>query len=1002
MYGPPFEDAGVRSKARIPIIAQRRPCVWINIVGKDSIWPVRTVSIGDLETRAAKLLNQPIINTAAKTSGSLELIGDANDLLAELQERSSGSMCDLRCAAASLAQKAKSCLETKAIDKSPSSWKPDRAEEDREINKELTRTKNRESQRRRLIKKAADLGATQARRLLQGDGVLLCDYQQYVDDLSSALDQFIKTYSESDTTKATDKRSPSPERADVEFRDLFDFQTRVALLKSLLPDGNLATSLSGKALARLENDIQIFWFIRAQAESPVNGKLADANSSSPLIIAQRSQCARHLLALWRHRQKLETLMKSSRSKVSTSLDRKQAIAESQFDDGRANALSLVMDAVYSQHIALLDLIEHLSNPGPQGPHGSSQSDDEPDTAQLWQACRTQSLALDHSLNCLENLQQQRRIELKMPLPGSKGEPPDERALATDIVDLRRTLTGVTRTLIELKGDYNKASKGDDAELWFRARVAQLEKQANDSGALIPAVIDIDREYDDIAREATGKEDPMTRRDDSAREGSGSEDATANREKIIVAFTELVPLTYSGVMIVWMCLAASLIYRVLQTNTGVQLDQRGSFDAFCMTAGGRSRFLIILIALALVYGTTLAVARPLLIVALHCFTSLWSPSVLWTGFGGTLFCMILFFSFVALASGWLVYKRCRLELMVAGASIGVRRAVCASMVLGWLIMFIGPPLICLAFPQSIHQEMLTANRTLHLGNGVSPVLTILFLGGLLLLWCLFRLDFVATCQRLPAPSQGLKARADLVWPDEAARQSPWVRTVRHALRQFDELCWVERHSPVIPFPEPAVAAVNQRAGVGKLLAGVVQMPVIPIAVIMAVGLAVVAAGSSFGFPVRHFRGRFTPTPEGPLFDTCVVLALLLYLTIYLLMFFRLALIWWKLRDLLVALDSLPWGASLARMPAKVSSLFGRFMGLKSHPRSSGDAPDPTDVIELRYAQAVAVGLTVNEKLCDQELATPVTRHLATINRVAPNGNALIQTIEPPRTWGDISE
>jgi hypothetical protein len=314
-----------------------------------------------------------------------------------------------------------------------------------------------------------------------------------------------------------------------------------------------------------------------------------------------------------------------------------------------------------------------------------------------------------------------------------------------------------------------------------------------------------------------------------------------------------------------------------------------------------------------------------------------------------------------------------------------------MALGWLVVFIVPALICLAYPQSIDQEMLTANRTLHLGNGVSPVLTILFLGGLLVLWCLFRLEFAAACQQLPSPSQRLMARADLVWPDENTRRSPWVRTVRHALRQFDELCWVERHSPVIPFREPAAAATNQWLGIRRLLFGIFQMPVIPIAVVMTLCLAVVVAGASFGFPVRHLRGRFTPTPEGPLFDTCVVLALLLYLTIYLLMFFRLALIWWKLRDLLITLNSLPWDASLARMPAKVSGLFGRFMGSKSHSRSSGDTADSTEVIESQYAQAVAGGLTANGEPGEEELATPVTRHLATLNRARPNWDTLIDTL-----------
>ncbi len=982
VYGPPFEDAGVDSKTTTRKFAKRRPCVWINVVGKDSIWPVRTVSIKDLEMRAAQVFKPVSAKyfADASSTGARAINADVTTLRNGFEKRGLATLDRLERAAAELARKGMISLAPAKEDKSTVSSNPglEKAEEESVFNTLFPEPlEDQESQLPWLItKKATDLGSKRASTLLRNGDKPASDLTQYVKELRTAFRDFARCSTGSDR-HVNGANDLSRDRVNAELFALFHFQIRLAALKSLFPDGNVNTSTAGNALSRLENDAQIFWMICAvvgKAEKNVPVAVTDLET---FIAEQRRLTAGHLRELWQLTEDLEATAPSSSADAPTRSDDKQVVGNSPPIDSWAHAHVAVMDAIYSQHIALINLVRYRVDKKDDSSSRSSNksistsraSDEQANLAKLGQEWRTDSLALDGAINWLENLERSRIQRTR-----DGGQRSDEDETRSHVISsLRHDFVSVTSKLLDIKWALANKGERDDKDLWYRVRVAQLQKQADESKALIPAVLDVARQIEDIVVTAPA---------------SGT---AAQRERVIVAFTELVPLIYCGVMVAWMCLAGSLIYRVLQTNTSVRPDQRRSFDAFAITAGGRRRFFVILTALALAYVTTLAVARPLLIVALHCFKSLWSPSILVTGFGGTLFCMILFFGFVALSSGWLVYKRSRLELKVAGASIGVRRAVCGSMVLGWLIVFIVPPFICLAFPQSIHQEMLTSNRALHLGNGVSPVLTTLLLGGLLLLWCLFGLDYGATCQQLPAPSQRLKARADLVWPDEDTRQSPWVRTVRHVLRQFDELCWVERHSSVIPFPEPAVAPVNQKTGIGKLLAGIVQMPVIPIVVVLAVSLAVVVVGSSFGFPVKHFRGRFTPTPEGPLFDTCIVLALLLYLTIYLLMFFRLALIWWKLRDLLITLDSLPWGASLARMPAKVSGLFGRFMGFKSHSSASSDAPDPTDVIERQYAQAVARALTANGELGEEELATSVTRHLATFDRPRPNRDALIQTL-----------
>ena len=50
VYGPPFADVGVvGEEAR-----HSRPCVWINLVGKDDTWPLRTLSLEQLREQGRK------------------------------------------------------------------------------------------------------------------------------------------------------------------------------------------------------------------------------------------------------------------------------------------------------------------------------------------------------------------------------------------------------------------------------------------------------------------------------------------------------------------------------------------------------------------------------------------------------------------------------------------------------------------------------------------------------------------------------------------------------------------------------------------------------------------------------------------------------------------------------------------------------------------------------------------------------------------------------------
>ena len=501
---------------------------------------------------------------------------------------------------------------------------------------------NRDSQPSWLItKKATDLGSRRARTLLRNGDTPAINFKQYVDELRDAFREFVSCCIGSDR-QVNDGNVPCVDRVKAELFALFHFQTRLASLKILFPDGSVASSAAGNALSRLENDAQIFWIICAVTGKDGKDERAAVTDLESFVAEERRLSADHLTALWQLRENLEGTALSSGPNAPTRPDHMQVVGDSLSIDVWAHAHVAVMDAIYSQHIALINLVRYRadkkddSSPlsSDKNVSSSSATDEAANLAKIWQEWRTKSLALDGAINWLEQLEQSR-----IRRTGDAGQRSDEKGTCSlAIASLRTDFASVTSKVLDIKQTLENKGAGDEKDLWYHVRVAQLQNQAYESKALIPAVFDVARQIEEIVVKTPASESAL------------------QRDRVIVAFTELVPLTYCGVMVAWTCLVGGLIYRILLTNTGNRPEQRRTFDAFSMAAGGRSRFVVILVALALVYGTTLAVARPLLFVASHYFTGLWSLSILLTGFGGTLFCMILLLGFVALSSGWLVYKR----------------------------------------------------------------------------------------------------------------------------------------------------------------------------------------------------------------------------------------------------------------------------------------------------------------------------------------------------------
>ena len=101
------------------------------------------------------------------------------------------------------------------------------------------------------------------------------------------------------------------------------------------------------------------------------------------------------------------------------------------------------------------------------------------------------------------------------------------------------------------------------------------------------------------------------------------------------------------------------------------------------------------------------------------------------------------------------------------------------------------------------------------------------------------------------------------------------------------------------PAPTLTLNGSREWLAGLTAGQGVMA------ILVIGFVVV----TFGFP-RWMVGRFTPTPEGLLYDAMILVALYLYLVMYLGAFCRLHQAWRCLRSLLQTLDSLPFQAAIS--------------------------------------------------------------------------------------------
>ena len=327
VYGPPFESAGATTAPLSFGIDKKRPCVWINIVGKDSVWPVQTVSLKAIEDRIPRVFNKPINTkkagargrTSANTSKQAKLdpllgsdpeinVTQVDSLAEGVKKRSLKAIGDITREAACLAMSGKELPRPHAGNQPPESRAPvpnNNQDFDTEFEEATKASQIPESQISWVLEKAKDCGMKRARAIRYTDSDFSRNLPVYTASLSIAFDALIAKLRESDAKAASERNSPNVNPTKDELRALFDFQAIVSTIKSLIPDGNQTTSVAGKSLAQLEMDALIFGFIVTQVGRSPDKHPAEINDLFALLATDRKVSAGHLLQLWQDRENLD-------------------------------------------------------------------------------------------------------------------------------------------------------------------------------------------------------------------------------------------------------------------------------------------------------------------------------------------------------------------------------------------------------------------------------------------------------------------------------------------------------------------------------------------------------------------------------------------------------------------------------------------------------------------------------------------------------------------------
>ena len=292
---------------------------------------------------------------------------------------------------------------------------------------------------------------------------------EYVTGLRDAFEKLLAICERNDPDDPGKEVARNGDAGKEELAAVFDFEARVAFLRSMLPDSNLAISKAGKALTELESNVQIFWLIRAQSFGHfATGK---PNPVLTLLAAEQEFSAAHLAGFWQLRKKLGGKSAAHLESIGEGLSDRERARRS-----RGSARS--REGTFRGHVR--GLFPASLSARPHGSSGRANSaagltrlqpkSGEWKLAELWQEYRTKSLALDHALNCLQNLDERRagvsrRKGTPVPAKQDSSTADDTKFVLDRLMCMRQDYVNVNQTLERYFVDSRGAQRRGPAILY---------------------------------------------------------------------------------------------------------------------------------------------------------------------------------------------------------------------------------------------------------------------------------------------------------------------------------------------------------------------------------------------------------------------------------------------------------------------------------------------------------------------------------------------------------
>ncbi len=244
----------------------------------------------------------------------------------------------------------------------------------------------------------------------------------------------------------------------------------------------------------------------------------------------------------------------------------------------------------------------------------------------------------------------------------------------------------------------------------------------------------------------------------------------------------------------------------------------------------------------------------------------------------------------------------------------------------MLLLVASPLfdmVIRALLQPSATSFLFFERVVNLQSGVSPMAPVLFLAIGFCCWTFCELKRLLLLDRFQVDS-----------PFPAKEEASAVGGVQDAQKRIMEVLRNCPEDERVPAERPA----NWSARIATFLEQLCSLVVRGVRTILLVPPAIhVVVWAAVAFTLMRLLHRFLPTLEGETFDRVIMIGFALVSFCVLYKFMQFLLLWRRVKRLLHEISRLPMLKAYARLPAKVSSVFGSYLYPPRHRSSHLEIP-----------------------------------------------------------------